>query len=140
MSNLFKQFQTDPEKEKDGIEVQYAPNDDGTVPTFRIARRANFNVKYRKALENATRPVRRLIELGSLDPAKDREIMMNVFITAILLGWKDVQDKDGKVIPYNQANALLLFKTLPDLYEDLNEQAGKASLFREESLESDSKN
>ena len=36
--SLFDQFETDTAKEIEGVPVKYAPNKDGTVPTFFLSR------------------------------------------------------------------------------------------------------
>lgn len=137
---LFNQFQTNKEKEQDGVEITYAANSDGSIPTFRVARMGRSNVKYKRALENITKPYRRLIEMDQLDNAKADELARSAFIRAILLGWENVQDAKGQNIVYSSDSAMKLFDMLPDLYDDLVSQASKAALFRDEQLESDSKN
>jgi hypothetical protein len=140
MSSLFKQFQTDSKKEQEGVEVTYAPNDDGTIPTFIITRLGQSNQRYAKALETATAPYRRLIDIGALDKKRERTILVDVFCSSVLLGWRDVQDTEGKLIPFNYANAKMLFETLPELYLDLAEHAAKFTTFRAETRENDAKN
>lgn len=140
MSSLFKQFATDVKKEQEGVEISYAPNDDGTTPTFTVARIGPSNQRYTKALESATAPFRRLIEIGALDKKRERTILVEVFCTSVLLGWHDVQDTTGQLIPFNYDNAKKLFETLPELYVDLAEHASKFTTFRAETRESDAKN
>ena len=67
-------------------------------------------------------------------------LFMGVFVDTVLLGWNNVQDRDGNNIAFNRENALKLFEDLPELYDDLQEKAKKASLFREESLEGEAGN
>src|SRR3954469_12243509 len=117
--SLHKQFKTDEKKETEGIEVTYGPNDDKTIPTFRVARRGPSNQRYVKALERESAPYRRMLELGTLDSTVQAKIMRRVFCSSVLLNWDNVQDQKGKVIPFNFENAVKLFEELPELYDDL---------------------
>lgn len=138
--SLFKQFGTDKEKEVEGVEVSYGFNEDGTEIKFLISRMTKSNKAYSKALEKATRPYRRQFELGTMNEQKAEDIFMEVFSTTILKGWENVQDADGKPIEFSRFKAVDLFKALPDLYQDLQEKANSAALFREEVLEEEAKN
>lgn len=138
--SLFKQFETDAQKEKEGIAVTYAPNEDGTVPTFHIRRSGPSNPEYVKALERESAPYRRLLELNALDSKTQEKIMRRVFCSSVLTGFENVQDKSGATVPFNRDNALKLFDALPELYYDLAQQASRLSSFRVETQESDAKN
>lgn len=138
--SLYNQFATNKEAEVEGVEVQYGANADGSIPSFRISRMSKVNKKYTKALERATRPHRRAIELETMNNDLAERLFMGVFVDTVLLGWNNVQDRDGNNIAFNRENALKLFEDLPELYDDLQEKAKKASLFREESLEGEAGN
>jgi len=138
--SIFKQFATDRTKEIEGVEVSYGFNDDGTEIKFFIPRMSKSNKAYSKALEEATRPYRRQFELGTMDEKKAEDIFMEVFSGTILKGWQNVYDADGKPIEFSRFKAVDLFKALPDLYQDLQEKANSAALFREEMLEDEAKN
>lgn len=138
--SLYKQFQMDATKEAEGVDITYAANDDGTIPTFRVLRRAAQNQRYVKALERESAPYRRLLDLGALDSKVQEKILRRVFCSSVLVGWSNVQDMQNADIPYNFDNAIKLFEGLPELYYDLAEQAGKLSAFRAEAQESDAKN
>lgn len=138
--SLQSQFKMDAAKESEGIEIKYAANDDGTVPTFRVLRRSSQNQRYVKVLERETAPYRRLIELGALDKKKEENVLRRVFCQSVLIGWQNVQKQSGENILYTFENAMQLFEELPELYLDLAEQAGKLAAFRVETQESDAKN
>lgn len=140
MSSLFKQFKTDSRKETEGVLVTYGPNDDKTIPGFRLLRRNGSNQRYAKVLERETYPYRRLIELGTLDNKISERVFMRVFCLAVLIGWDNVQDEQGVSIPFNLDNAMKLFQELPDLYDDLFTQSNKIALFKQETFEADAKN
>ena len=148
--SLQDQFATNSAKEIEGVEIQYGPNKDGSVPTFHISRASKSNKAYTKALEKGTRPYRRQIELGTMNNETAEALFMTVFIQTVLKGWQNVQVRkigaDGKPtaefenLDFNETNARRLFLELPELYEDLQEKSKQASLFRDESLEDEAKN
>ena len=140
--SLYKQFATNTEKEIEGIEVQMteAENDDGSIPTFVVSRMGKSNKRYSKALEAATRPYRRQIELGTMNNDKAEEIFLGVFVDTVLKGWKNVRDESGADVPFTKQTATKLFKDLPEVYERLQEEAKLSANFREASLEEEAKN
>jgi hypothetical protein len=140
--SLYKQFATNSEKEMEGVEVQMteAENEDGSIPTFVVCRMGKSNKRYSKALEAATRPYRRQIELGTMNNDKAEELFMGVFVDTVLKGWKNVRGADGKVLEFSKPNALKLFADLPEVYERLQEEAKLSANFRDEALEAEAKN
>lgn len=137
--SLYSQFATNQGKEVDGVLVQYGPNSDGTVPTFKLSRMGKSNKRYAKALDAATKPYRRQLELGTMDQATSERVFMEVFVTTVLLSWDDVEIQ-GEKAAFNKANAIKLLTDLPELYDDLQEKAKSAALFRDEALEIEAKN
>jgi len=138
--SLYKQFETNAVIEAAGVKVEFGENDDLTIPTFHISRIAKSNKRYSKALEAATRPYRRQIELGTMSENVADKLFRDVFVTTILLGWENVQGRDGTLLEFNKENASMLLKDLPELFDDLQEKAKSASLFRETALEDEAKN
>lgn len=138
--SLYKDFQTDQTKEAEGVDVQYSPNEDKTIPTFRIRRLASSNQKYAKVLERVTRPYRRQIDMNTIDALLSDKLRRQAFIEGVLVSWDKVQDANGKDIVFNAQNAEMLFSALPELFNDLEKQARDTSLFRIEQQESDAKN
>jgi hypothetical protein len=140
MSNLHKRYKTDVVKEQNGIPVEFDANDDGSIPKFYIARMGGGNEEYLKAFERETKPHRRQMELGTLNPNVDREIYRKIFVSAVLKGWENVQNEKGELIPYTEENALALLRELPDLQKELSQQAANIDNFRQEALQAEAKN
>lgn len=149
--SLRKQYQTNIAAEIDGFELKLeeAPNDDGTIPTFILSRMGSSNRAYARALEVATRPYRRQIELNTMPNEKADELFKDVFITNVLKGWKNIllsdvtgKDSDKGFAEFNKQNALSMFNQpgMRDLYERLQEEAKTASNFRAVSTEEEAKN
>lgn len=145
--SLSSQFKTNKTAEVEGVEVQYSLNKDGSFSTFRISRMGRSNKNYTKALERATRPYRRVIELGTMDNEIAESLFMKVFVESVLIDWKNIplsdvtgNDRDEGYAPYSRENAVKLFNRLPDLYEDLQEKANSAAMFREDTMEQEAGN
>lgn len=145
--SLSKQFKTDSEKEQNGVAIAFAPNDDGTVPTFYIARQSSRNTKYARTVEAVTKPYRRQIDTNTLGEKQSQALMMEVFVKSILLGWQNVAKSDISgdtsetgYADFTPDNAKALFERLPELYDSLNEQSKNVALFKDEAMEADAKN
>jgi hypothetical protein len=140
---LFKTFAVSETKLAEGIEIKYSTekNADGTVPSFRIMRKdVRLNKRYAKALEEESRPYRRMIDTDNLSFELNNELNLKCFCRGILIGWENIQDENGKVIPFSFENAMFVMQKLPDLYADLEAQASKAAMFKDEQMEADAKN
>lgn len=139
-------FKSDPTKATVGVWVEYPANKDGTIPRFRLARMNKQNRAYSKALRKSSEKF--TADKGVLDfdaiPEKEAEdMLLNVFVTTILLGWENVQpEDDGKSIDFNENNAKLLLgdPAWVDLYDDLQAKAGNIARYRQEILEAEAKN
>lgn len=138
--SLYNQFETNKDAEVEGVWVEYGANEDGSIPKFKISRMSKANKKYTKALERATRPHRRSIELETMNNDLAERLLMEVFIDTVLLEWQNIKQRDGVELDLTKKNAMKLFEDLPELYDDLQEKAKKASLFRDETLEEEAGN
>lgn len=138
--SLFKQFKTDPDLETKGIFINFGETKDGRIINFRLARAGGSNKAYEKAMELATKPIRRQLMNDTVDNAQLLRITRKVFAETVVLGWENVEDEDDKPIPFSKENCLKLFEELPDLFLDVQEQARKAVLYRSVNLQADSGN
>lgn len=144
MTGLNKAYRTNTAKEIQGftLALDEAPNDDGTIPTFILARTGGANVAYSKALEVETRPYRRQIELGTLKPEIAEEALLKVFCKTIVKGWSNVQDEDGNVIAFSEQAAIELLgkEDMKDLYSRLRDEANTAANYRDAMRETEKGN
>lgn len=138
--SIYKQFKLDDKKQHEGIEIQYGPNDNGSVPTFRLAHLSLNNQRYTKMLERESAPFKRLLALGVLDAETDNKIMVRAFCQCILLGWENVYDINNQAFPFSTENAIKLMIDLPELFLDLKHQAVDISKFRQAEVEQEAKN
>lgn len=154
---LFKTFKTDNSLEKKGI--VYTP-DSSTAIT--LARAGGANVRFAKIIEKATKPYRRQIEAGTMDPKLDKEIMARAFAQAVVLSWETLVDgelvpgieadpeaKPGTydsepdangLVPFTEHNVVATLLALPDLFQDVIGEANRASNFLAKAREDDAKN
>ena len=138
--SLFNQFQTSEALEKKGIILDYGQNADGTNIQIRIARAGGSNKQFDKRMEALTKPIRRQLQNETVDPVALDNIFRRVWAETVVLGWDNVQDPNGKDIPFTVDNCIQLFVDLPDLFADIQEQSRKISLFRQSNLADDTKN
>lgn len=131
MSGLYSQFKTDESVEKEGLLLEYGPNSKGDPIRIRIARAGGSNVAFVKSFERHSQPYKRLIQLGQMDEANNRRLMLNVYLDSVVKGWENVEDEEGNPLPFSRDNATKLLTDLPDLFGDIMTQAANATLFRE---------
>lgn len=131
--SLYGQFKTDPNVERNGVIIDYG------IFRVTVARAGGANKKFAKLLEARTKPFKRAIQTETMDPDQALNILRRVYAETIILNWEtNVNDKfkvgieaeDGsKLLPFNADNVELTLKNLPDIFMDLQEQAGKMALF-----------
>lgn len=138
--SLYKSFQTDTNLEKNGIVLEYGDNSKGLPIGIRIARAGGSNNAYNKRLEALVKPYRRQIQTETIDNKVLEKLVLQAFAETVVLGWENVEDKDENELEFNVENVINLFTDLPDLFKDIQEQASKAVLFREDILEVEAKN
>ena len=135
MGGLYKLFKTNENLETDGIFIEYGYAANDKPIRIRIARAGGRNTAFAKALEKETRPHRKALQTGLLDNKTADALYRKVFAETVVKGWENVTDAQGNTLEFSPANALKLFNDLPELFDDLREQASMVSLFREEVLE-----
>lgn len=146
---LKKLFKTNGTLESCGVVIDY----DGET-RIRIARAGGHNKKYIKAVEKELKPFRRAIAAGQMSNTKATELLSKVFAETVILGWEvnrggqwlagidpeDAGESGAELLQVNAENIQKVFKNLPELFADLQQQASSISLFREEIAEADSGN
>lgn len=145
--SLSREYKTDSEKEISGVPVEVGHNDDGSIPTFILARASKTNKAYQAALTKAAAPFQRQIQLKIDVSVQLEKAFMEVFCDTVLRGWSNVlmsdvtgNEADKGFADFSKNNATLLFKRLPDLYDYLQEQSNSASLFLDATREESAKN
>lgn len=138
MANVFSFYKTNANKELDGKWVSPIGEYEG-APEFKIARAGGANKKFDNLQANLLKPYQRQIqaninnlpdELKKLINEKNKE----AFIATCLLDWKNIENAEGKVIPFSKEAAKDLFSQLPDLYTDLFGYAMQIATFQDEEV------
>lgn len=140
MKGLYQQFKNDEHVEKEGLLLEYGDNSKGQPIRIRIARAGGANAQFTKSFERHSKPYKRLLQLGQMEEEQNRRLLLNVYLDAVIKGWENVEDKDGQPLPFNRANAEMLLTDLPELFQDIIQQAGNAVLFRDDINEADAGN
>lgn len=123
--NLYQQFLTDKELEKNGVWMNISPE-----TKFLIARSGGENRRYSEMVALRLKPFRRQIELDTFDSNQMKKIQKECFVDACLKNWEGVTDEEGKALEFSRENALKLFTDLPDLFDSLFTSAGELSYYR----------
>lgn len=138
--SLYRQFKTDSELEKTGILLNYGKNSQGEDINIRVARAGGANQAYLKLVDAKAKPIRRQIQQDTVEREKLEGLIRDAFIDTVVLGWEGVEDEANNPLPFSKENCRKLFKDLPDLYSDVQEQASRFALFRQDIQEADAKN
>lgn len=119
---------TDKEIEsQEGIWLKF-PND----RKIHVLRAGGGNSKYARYFNSAIKPYRRQMDRGLLDPEKSNEILVDVYVETVILGWSGIKDVNGNEIPYGKGVAREFFTAYPELFNDVVSFAGDAALFQNE--------
>lgn len=135
MSNPYELFGTNKELETGkGVTLQY--------PGFSITihRAGGANKKFAATLDQKMKPYRQRFERGLLDDDTSKKILLETYAEAVVIGWKDVKGPDGAPMEFKVENVVKLFTDLPDLFEDVKQQANQVSVFRDEQEKVEEKN
>lgn len=141
---MYQQFATSEHFETKGIEIDYG--------TFRvtIARAGGANKKFARLLEAKTKPFRRAIQTEMMDNDRAGVLLMEVYAESVILNWETkvdgkfkvgIEAKDsGKLMPFTSENVMATLRNLPNLFSDIQVQATREALYREEIREDDTGN
>ena len=121
--SIYDSFLTDAELEREGVELDF-----GDFQVM-IARAGGANKRYEQTLRRQLDKHKRAIQLEALPPEAAERILRAVFAETIVLGWKGVEDRDGKEIPFSTGACVKLFEELPEFFYAVREEAAKLGNF-----------
>ena len=134
--SFYTQYNTDENLENgQGVDLDY-----GDCGTITIHRAGGTNKKYAKVASAKLKPFSRQIKMGTADAEAIRKVMVEIYADSVIVGWKGVKDAEGKPMKFSRENVIKLMNDLPDLFDDIQDQADKISLFRKEQAEEIAKN
>lgn len=111
----------DKTKETSGIEQVYYG------VTLKIARENNTNFKH--LFRTLISPHKYQMENNSVPEEVSEDIMLKCYARAILVGWEDYNDSNGKAIVYSEKEAYKLLKEDEDVYVFVQKQSKDMNLF-----------
>jgi hypothetical protein len=135
--SIYKLFKTNAKLESEGVDIQYGRNSKKQPITIKLARAGGKNSAYNKMLEFKTKPHRRAIQTGTIDLETANGIFHEVYAETVVKGWENMEDENGKPLPYSKENVIKLFVDLPDFFAEMKEMATGFALWREQELEDD---
>lgn len=93
----------------------------------------------RPAYMEAARKHKKMVRDGEISQAEAEELMKELAAEFLLLGWKGMEDDDGKPIPYSKEKALEIFKDpqLNDFYLFVIMTANNRENYRVRELKAD---
>lgn len=139
MANLYKEFGTDQDQERDGIWIEYGDEADGNY-SIKLARAGGNNKRFAKVLERKSRPHRRKLETNTASAGLAEKLLIETFAETVVLDWKNITDAEGKEFPFSKKNCIKLFTDLPDLFAMIRDEASAMVNFQQVGLEEDEKN
>lgn len=92
------------------------------------------NPRSTRLFQSLTRPYRRQIDNGTMDPKKQTEILCKVVAQTILLDWKNLRE-DGVELEYSTDEAFRVLQEYDELLQLVRDYAEDAEAYRERELE-----
>jgi hypothetical protein len=124
-------YQTDRDLEsEEGIWLKF-PGD----RKIHVLRAGGSNKKFSRVLSTRVKPYRRQMDRGTLDPEISDNLMLNVYLDTVVLGWSGFKTPDGVEIPYSREAGYTLFKALPEMFDEVMSLASDAASFQEQEVE-----
>lgn len=148
--SMYSQFKTDEVLEQNGVVVEYAD--------FRVtlARAGGANKQYNKALNAKTKLYERQISTRTIDPDVANRLVREVFAATVVKNWEvktgandedgnaiwevGIEGPDGDKISFTPENVIMTFVNLPSVFDDIQETANGAAIYRMSIREDDAGN
>ena len=136
MKSFYDAFATDRDLEVgQGIDLDY-----GDCGTITIQRAGGANRKFASVFAAKLRPYERQMQMGTLEDGTAERLLAETYAEAVIIGWRGVKDAKGKALAFDKKACVQLLLDLPELFRDIQEQAGKAANFRRQGIEDAAKN
>lgn len=128
-------FSTSEKNEQEGVAIDY-----GSFAIIVKRASVSSNAEFKKEFRRLSRKKGHAIELGTVSEDSMLKDMIDIFAKTVIVGWRDVYDREGNELPFNYANCVKLLTDLPELFRDIQAQAMSFETFREAEIEEVSKN
>jgi len=100
------------------------------------------NVAYLESMRKIMEPRRKTIREGGMEIEELQDLLKQVQAKTVLLGWENIEDKDGESIAYSSDQALAFFNDpeLRDFYTFVVTQSENMENFKKELVKDSEKN
>jgi hypothetical protein len=134
--SFYETFGTDKDLESGkGVDLDYGK--DGIIT---IHRAGGSNRKYAQVASAKLKPYSRQIYNKTVDQDVIERVMAEIYAEAVIIGWKDVVGKDGKMLKFTTENVVNLLLNVPELFSDIQKASDDVAIFRKQEMEEDAKN
>lgn len=125
MAGLYARFETSKDLEKDGVIL-----DLGQGVEIVVARAGLGNPRFDLAQRRISAPLRAQLLRGDIDTAVARKMTIDIYAEAVVLGWKNVTDRDGNDLPFTRENVVRVLTDLPDVFESIVQMATSSAAYK----------
>jgi hypothetical protein len=127
-------FAKDSSKENDGVWITLGRFE------YRIARAHRNNKRFLKQFEEKMRPYQWALDRGNVAALREvaNDVLHIVYAESILRGIRRTDTKEE--LPYTPEDGAMLFKKLPDLWDEVFRTANNAEVYAPEQVKADSGN
>lgn len=101
----------------------------------RVLRAGGSNKRFSRSFSRVVKPYRRQLDRGTLDPEKSEELMLEVYLDAVIMDWEGFKDKKGRDIPFSRGSAREFFIAVPEMFSEIQSIASEAATFQEREAE-----
>lgn len=130
-SNIFDMFETDYKLEREGVRIVYGQNSKGEDMQVTIARAGGANVAFQKAYERITKPYRHQLNIGKLPKELNDRLNRELYAESVVRSMSGFEERDGTPIDTSTKEGVAeLFKRLPNLFNDVVNQAQSMETFK----------
>lgn len=130
---IYKNYRTNHTSEIEGVLLDF-----GNGEKIRLARAGGSNKNFLRAAERLQRKCAG--EVRNRTEAEAARLLAEVYADSVVLDWEGVKDAEGKDLPFSRENVIKLLSDLPEFFAEVRARAEGLALFRDEALETDSKN
>jgi len=123
-TNLYELYETDEDLEKKGVGLQFGE------AVFYVRRAGGTNTEFERVYEEKTRNMTSRVQLAALTEEQSSRILREVYAESVMLGWKNVTDREGNPLEYSKENFLKLMNDLPVLWRAIRVEAANHENFR----------
>lgn len=123
-TNLYELYETDPKLEKEGVGLQFGD------AIFYVKRAGGSNVEFDKTFENRTRTMTNRLQLAALSEEQSNKILQEVYFESVMIGWKNVTDREGNQLEYTAENFYKVMQDLPTVWQTIRREASNHENFR----------